>query len=172
MNASEKTAFIGFKIFSERELKERQAKAVTRRVAGFKKFMGDLLATPNLELGKHMDEKALEAVFRDNVNNFYDYALNEGLTSADLEGIMDDIIQVAFMFKRTMNEASTEVTRLNYALTGENQLTDVPLKDVIKTAQLLKETRPAKPSEYDDEPSLGQSVDEGIKDAEPEAPAA
>lgn len=165
MNASEKTKYIGFKIFSDRELKDRQKAAVARRTEGFKVFMQSVLAQPELELGKHLDEKGLEKSFREPVNNFYQYAVDNGLSRADLEGIMDDIIQCAFMFKRTMNEADTDIMRLSFAFTGENATADVPLKKVMQLTEVMKEANPLKPTEYDGEPSLGQSVDEGVVDA-------
>ena len=75
MNAAQKTEHLGFKIFSHKELQARQAKAVARRTDGVKKFLGDIISQPELELGKHMDEKALSKVFQEPINNFYDYAV-------------------------------------------------------------------------------------------------
>ena len=165
MNASQKTAYLGFKIFSERELNDRQKKAVARRTAGARKFLEDVLANPDLELGKHMDDNALGRVFQEPINGFYDYAVKEGLSMGDLDAIMDDIIQIAYMFKRTSNEASSEVMRLAYALTGENQMSDVPLKDVKNLTTLMRETRPVPVDpEYADEPSLSQT-EEIVEDA-------
>lgn len=174
MNATEKTKYIGFKIFSERELNDRQKKAVTRRVSGFRKFMGDIVALPHLELGKHMDENALGKVFQEPINNFYDYATKSGLSPNDLEAIMDDIIQCAFMFKRTMNEASTEQMRFTYAFTGENQLGDVSLKDLATFTAAAKENfkrdELEDASEYANEPSLSQT-EETVADVVEEKPA-
>lgn len=171
MNAAQKTEHLGFKIFSHKELQARQDKAVSRRTLGVKKFLGDIIGQEELELGKHMDEKALSKVFQDPINNFYDYAVSNDLTASDMEAIVDDIIQIAYMFKRTMNEANSEAMRLVYALTGENSVADVPLKEVMKITQVMKETRPqVVAEEFANEPSLADTVDEGIVDAEVPAP--
>lgn len=166
MNASEKTKYIGFKIFSDRELKDRQKKAIARRTAATKKFLEKVLANPDLELGSHLDGNKLEAMYKDAINTFFDEGVQEGLTTNDLEGVMNNIISIAYMFKRTMNEAATEAMRLNYALTGENHVADVPLKEVMAITKLASEMRPKAPTEYDDEPSLGQTADEPVKDVE------
>jgi len=164
MNATEKTAYMGFKHFSDRELKDRQAKAVERRVAGFRKFMGDLVALPHLELGKHMDEKALGTVFQKPINDFYDYATKSGLTPSDLEATVDNIIQCAFMIKRAVNNATSEQMSLTYALTGENNMADLPLKDIANLTEVAKDVfkhaEKNASNEYASEPSLSSAVDE------------
>jgi hypothetical protein len=167
MNASEKTKYIGFKIFSDRELKDRQKKAIARRTAATKKFLEMVLSNPELELGSHLDGQKLEAMYKDAINNFFDQGVHEGLTTNDLEGVMNNIISIAYMFKRTMNEAATEAMRLNYALTGENAIADVPLKEIMQITKVAAEMRPPAPSEYDDEPSLGQTADEPVSDVVP-----
>lgn len=165
MNASEKTRYIGFKIYSDRELKDRQKKAIVRRTAATKKFLEKVLSNPELELGSHLDGNKLEAMYKDAINSFYDEGVHDGLTTNDLEGVMNNIISIAYMFKRTMNEAATEAMRLTYALTGENAVADVPLKEVLQITKIASEMRPPVPSEYDNEPSLSQTPDEPVTDA-------
>jgi len=160
MNAKEKTEYLGFKMFSDRELKDRQKAAVSRRTEGVKKFVGDVLSSPQLELGKHMDEAGLEPIFKDAVNNFYTYAVQNNLSIGDLDAIFDDIVQIAYMFARVKNEASSEVMRLSYALTGENALVDVPLNSILKITETVKSVAPRNTTtEYDNEPSLSQTED-------------
>lgn len=166
MNAREKTAHLGFKIFSDRELKDRQAKAVTRRVEGLKKFLQDLIVQPHFTIGKHLSEKEMEAVFSDPVNAFYDHAIEAGLTANDLESIKESIIHIAFMFSRTSNESSAEARRLVYSVTGENDIAELPLKDVIRMATVFKEGKPEVADQYDEEPSLSDSMIEEVTDVE------
>lgn len=161
MNASEKTKYIGFKIFSDRELKDRQKVAVARRQTAVVVFLTSLIGNPDFAVGKHLTDEQLDKSFREPINNFYQYAIDNSLSRADLEAIMDDIIQIAYMFKRTHNEADTDLMRLSFALTGENNLADVTMKEVMQLTEVMKELKPLKPTEYDAEPSLGQTENLG-----------
>ncbi len=164
MNASEKTKFIGFKVFSDREAKDREKKAVARRSDATKQFLTDLLANPNVAFGAKMSEQELEVVYKDVLNNFYDNAVKGGISTKDLEEVMNNIIAIAYMFKRVLLEPQTESMRLTYALTGENSIADVPIREVIAITKIAAEMRPVEPTEYDNEPSQGDTVDQGIKD--------
>lgn len=164
MNASEKTKFIGFKVFSDREMKDRTKKADKRRSDATKQFLTDLLANPNVAFGSKMSESEIEVVYKDVLNNFYDNAVKGGISTKDLEEVMNNIIAIAYVFKRVLLEPQTESMRLTFALTGENSIGDVPIKEVIAISKIAAEMRPIEPSEYDGEPSQGQVADEGIKD--------
>ncbi len=164
MNASEKTKYIGFKVFSDREMKDRTKKADARRSDATKKFLTDLLANPNVAFGSKMSEQEIEVVYKDVLNNFYDQAVKDGITTKDLEEVMNNLIAIAYVFKRVLLEPQTESMRLTFALTGENSIGDVPIREVIAISKVAAEMRPIQPSEYDGEPSQGQMADEGIKD--------
>jgi hypothetical protein len=162
MNAREKTEYIGFKCYSERELKDRTTKATARRTEAVKRFLTALVTNPAFIIGKGVTEKELEPAFKEAINYSYDEGVKLGLTTNDLEAVEEGIIQIAYMFRRTRNEANTEIMRLGYALTGENNLGDVPLKDVIALSKVAKDLRPKVASEYDEEPSLSQSTGEVV----------
>lgn len=164
MNATEKTKFIGFKIFSDREMKDRTKKADKRRSDATKKFLTDLLANPNVAFGAKMSEAEIEVVYKDVINNFYDQGVKDGLSTKDFEEVMNNLIAIAYVFKRVLNEPQTESMRLTFALTGENSIGDVPVREILAITKIASEMRPVEPSEYDNEPSQGQMTDEGIKD--------
>ena len=169
MNASEKTAYLGVKIFSDREIAARQRDAMARRVPAGKKLLEAIIANPNFTFGKHLSEQQLEPAFKDAINEWYDWALKEaGLTPADLTSVIDGIIQIAYMLKRTENEANLEVQRFNFAVTGENELGNVPLRDMAKIAQLFNEK---KENDVIDDTPDEVVADEVLKDDTAAAPA-
>ena len=167
MNAKEKTAYIGFKVFSDREIKDRTKAAEKRRHELTAKFLTMLLANPDAKFCKELKDSEHEAMYKNVLNTFYDEAVKEGYTTKDLEEVMNIIISLAYEYKRVLLEPQTESMRLTFALTGENSIGDVPLREVIAITKIAKDIKPVEASEYDNEPSQGQMTDEGIKDVIP-----
>lgn len=158
MNASEKTKHLGFKHFSDKELNQRQKDAEARRIVLFRKILGDFLALPTLRLGKHVTEEQFKEVYQDTINNFYQWAIDEGYTGNDLKATVDNIIMISAFVNRAVNQINVEETCFNYAFTGENNLSDLPLKKLIAMSAMGMETRP-------DEPVIEDEVEE-VKDVE------
>lgn len=151
MNASEKTKYLGFKHFSDSELKAREKASEVRRVALFQQILEVFVAVPNKRVGRNVSEQELQAIYADPINNFYQWAVDNGYTGKDLKATVDNVIMISALLNRAFNQSVIEETCFHYAFTGENDLGDVPIKDLMNLAKMGMETRPDEPVIIDEE---------------------
>ena len=78
MNATEKTAFLGFRSYSQKEQKQRERDAIRRGSELTIKFMTDLLAVPDLVVSKYSNEDTKEKNYKEVINILYNFAFNNG----------------------------------------------------------------------------------------------
>lgn len=144
MNPAEKTEFLGYKIFTPEEIAARDLAVKERCTAGFRFILESIVANSNLSVGSKASAEELEASYKDITNSFYQYVLDNGLTSNDAKEITTMVQQIALIvISRTLNELAVDMMRFNYGVVGENELFDVPVKDLGKIAQAATDAKKA-----------------------------
>jgi hypothetical protein len=161
MNASEKTKFMGFKHYSEKELNQLQLDNEKRRVSLFRHLLEELLAIKNLRLGKHLSDVELSDTFSKMINDFYYWTVDNGYTGEDLKSVVDNLVWIQQLVERSHRQVGIEETKFNYAITGENDLGNLPIKQLMALAELGMGTRP-------DEPVVDEDQAENLPTPEPE----
>lgn len=142
MNAREKTEFLGFRSYSEREQRERE-KIFTQKASELTiYFLKTLLAQEELMISRDLTEKQKEQYYTKAVNETFDYALNNGFTMYDLESVSRGIQDLGAVTERMANFASGEFFKLAYSLTGENKFEYVPLKRIMDITKVAKDVFP------------------------------
>jgi hypothetical protein len=142
MNAREKTEFLGFRSYSEREQKIRE-KMFTQRGSDLTiHFLKTLLAQEELMIARDLSEQQREKYYVEIINNMYDYAVNNDYTMYDLESVARNLQDLGTQAERMLNFAVGEPWKLSYALTGENKLEYVPLKKIMDLTKVAKDVFP------------------------------
>lgn len=142
MNAREKTEFLGFRSYSEREQKERE-KAFTSRASELTVFfLKTLLAQEELMISRDLSDQQKEKYYTKAVNDTYEYALNNNFSMYDLESVSRSIQDLGAVTERMANFASGEFFKLSYSLTGENKFEYVPLKKIMDITKVAKDVFP------------------------------
>lgn len=137
MNAGEKTKFLGFRSYSQRETKEREKMFKQRCSELTIHFLKTLLEQPDLMVSKDLGEQDKDKFYSVAVNKTYDYALQNEYSLYDLESVARTLQDLAVYAERMANYANGEYYKLSYALTGENKFEYAPMKkiaDITKVA--------------------------------------
>lgn len=142
MNAREKTEFLGFRSYSEREQREREKNFTTRASELTVFFLKTLLAQEEVMISRDLTDQQKEKYYTKAVNDTYDYALNNNFTMYDLESVSRSIQDLGATAERMANFASGEFFKLAYSLTGENKFEYVPLKKIMDITKVSKEVFP------------------------------
>lgn len=130
MNAREKTEYLGFRSYSERENKERE-KMFTRKMSELTVFfLQSLLNQEELMIARDLTDIQKEKYYSKAINETYDYALKNDYSLYDLEAVARTLQDLGTMAERMSNFASGEFFKLTYALTGENKFEMVSLKKI------------------------------------------
>lgn len=137
MNAKEKTKFLGFRSYSQRETKERE-KLFKQKCSDLTiYFLKTLLEQPELVISKDLSEQDKEKFYAAAVNKTYDYALQNDYSLYDLESVVRTIQDLSVFAERMANFANGEYYKLSYSLTGENKFEYASMKkiaDITKVA--------------------------------------
>jgi len=142
MNAREKTEFLGFRSYSEREQKEREKMFTQRGSELTVLFLKKLLEQEDIMISRDLTEQQTEKYYVATINNLYDYAVNNGYTMYDLESVARNLQDLGTHAEHMLNFAVGEPWKLSYALTGENKLEYVPLKRIMDITKVAKDVFP------------------------------
>lgn len=142
MSPAEKTQFLGYKIFTPEEIADRSAAQIERCTKAFKFILKSISDNENLKVGTKVTDEDLAVSYKDVVNNFYQYGLENNLTGNDFKELSNMISQIAtIVITRTLTQSTVEMMRSNFALLGENELYDVPIKKLSDMATAANESK-------------------------------
>ena len=142
MNATEKTAFLGFRSYSQKEQKIREKETIKRGSELTVVFLQELLKKEDVVISKYLTEEQREANYKTAINTVYDYAFNNGYSLSDLESVEKNLVDLAIFTQRLSNYASGEYFKLAYAITGENKFEYASLKKIADITAVAKDTFP------------------------------
>lgn len=151
MNATERTKFLGFRSYSEKEKKQREREFKKRGSDLTIKFLQTLMAQENLVISRDMSPQEKEAMYKKTVTDTYDYAFENGYSTYDLESVARNLQDLAVISERMANYANGEHVKLAYALTGENKFEYVPVKTMTNLTQTALDVFPRETIIEDDE---------------------
>jgi len=167
MNATEKTKFLGFRSYSQRETKERERmfKEKASELTVF--FLKTLLEKEDVKISRDLSDEEKQKNYSDAVNKTYEYALQGNFSLYDLEGVARTIQDLSVFAERMANYAQGEYYKLSYALTGENKFEYVSMKKLMDITKVASDVFP-KPSILEDdevtEPAKEDVIPEEPKD--------
>lgn len=142
MNATEKTAFLGFRSYSQKEQKQRERDAIRRGSELTIKFMTDLLAVPDLVVSKYSNEETKEKNYKEVITGLYNFAFNNGYSLSDLESVEHNLMDLAIFSQRLTNYANGEYFKLAYSITGENKFEYASLKKLANITEVARDVFP------------------------------
>ena len=142
MNATEKTKFLGFRSYSQKETKERE-KAFKKRSSDLTiYFLKELLDQEDLMISRDLSDQDKEKFYAKAVNKTYDYALQNDYCLYDLESVVKSIQDLAVFSERMANFANGEYYKLSYALTGENKFEYASMRKLMDITKVAMEVFP------------------------------
>lgn len=151
MNATERTKFLGFRSYSEKEKKLRQKEFIKKGSELTVMFLKAILAKENVVISRDMSDQEKDAMYKDVINETYDFAFNNGYTTYDLESVTRNLQDLAVMTERMANFANGEHAKLSFALTGENKFEFAPMKTMANITKTALEVFPREEIVEDDE---------------------
>lgn len=160
MNATEKTKHLGFRSYSQREIKERE-RAFKERASDLTIFfLKALLDQEGVMIANTLSDQEKEKFYTVAVNKTYDYALSKGYSLYNLESVVKTLQDLAVYSERMANYAQGEYFKLSYALTGENKFEYVSMQKLEDIRKVASEVFPKGEILEDEEPVDSEAKDE------------
>ena len=142
MNATEKTKVLGFRSYSERELKLREKKFAKDGSDLTVFFLRKLLSNPDVAVDRTMNDVDKQKMYQDAINDTYNYAFENGYSLTNVEAVARNIQDLGAIAERMANFANGEYLKLSYALTGENKFEMAPLSKIESLRKVASEVFP------------------------------
>lgn len=142
MSPAEKTEFLGYKIYTPEELEAREKDKNLRAVNAFRFILESIIALKDLKIGAKATEQDLADTYQNVTNNFYAYAVDNGLSASDVKEVGTLIQQItSIVVARTVNEIAVDMMRFNFAMSGENEVFEIPVKRLVAIAEGARQVR-------------------------------
>lgn len=141
LSSEEKSKISGFKHYSEEEILEKTKKSDEIVAVLFRKFFEDLLANEAIVIGHLKTDEEKESTLTAPLNNLYQNAIDMEATMEDVEAVQRAMFSLAKYIDRVKTTYSHDLSKLMFAMVGENYPDAVPLKTLINLTKAFKDTK-------------------------------